>query len=116
MTAGAKMAVENGALKILKEGKPVKFVKEVEQIAFNGKQSVIKGQEVMYITERAVFKLVDGKVTLIEYAEGLDLEKDIIANMGFRPDIAPDLKPMPAFCFTTAKIGLKEQWERRLSS
>jgi propionate CoA-transferase len=116
LTAGAKMTLENGALKILKEGKPLKLVKEVEQTAFNGKQAVKKDQEVLYITERAVFKLMNGKVTLIEYAEGLDMEKDIIANMGFRPDIAPDAKPMPAFCFTADKIGLKEQWERSLSS
>jgi propionate CoA-transferase len=116
LTAGAKLAVESGALKILQEGKPLKFVKEVEQVAFNGKQSVIKDQEVLYITQRAVFKLIDGKITLIEYAEGMDIEKDIIANMGFRPNIAPDVKPMPPFCFATDKIGLKEQWERRLSS
>jgi propionate CoA-transferase len=116
LTAGAKMTVENGALKILQEGKPLKFVPEVEQIAFNGKEAVKKGQEVIYITERAVFKLINGKVTLIEYAEGLDLEKDIIANMKFRPDIASDVKPIPAFCFASGKIGLKEQWERRLSS
>jgi acyl CoA:acetate/3-ketoacid CoA transferase len=115
LTAGAKITTENGALKILREGKPIKFVKKVEQIAFNGEQAVKKGQEVMYITERAVFKLINGKVTLIEYAEGLDLEKDIIAHIAFRPDIAADAKPMPPFCFTTAKLGLREQWERRMS-
>jgi propionate CoA-transferase len=111
-TQGGKTTAENGKLKIIEEGKPLKFVREVAEIAFNGKESAKKGQEVMYITERAVFKLIDGKMTLVEYADGLDIEKDIIACMSFRPEVAPELKPMPAYCFTTGLIGIKEQWER----
>jgi propionate CoA-transferase len=113
-TAGGKVTAENGALKILTEGKPVKFVKEVQQIGFNGREAVKKNQEVMYVTERAVFRLDGGKMTLVEYAPGLDIEKDVIANMGFRPVIAPDVKPMPPFCFTDGKIGLREQWADKL--
>ncbi len=116
MTAGCKATYENGALKILKEGKPLKFVREVEQIAFNGREAVKKGQEVVYITERAVFKLINGKMTLVEYAPGMDIEKDIIAYMAFRPELSPDLKPMPAYCFTDDTIGLKEQWEQILKA
>ena len=113
LTQGGKTAVEAGKLKIIEEGKPLKFVREVAEIAFNGGASVKRGQEVMYITERAVFRLVDGRMRLTEYAEGLDIERDIIAHMGFRPDIAPDAKPMPAYCFTTGRIGIREQWEER---
>ena len=110
-TQGGKATAENGRLKIIEEGKPIKFVREVEEISFNGQASMAKGQEVMYITERAVFKLIDGKLTLTEYAEGLDIEKDIIAYMAFRPEVAPDAKPMPAYCFTAETIGIKAQWE-----
>ncbi len=108
---------ENGTIKITKPGKAPKFVKEAEQIAFSGKEAVRKGQEVMYITERAVFKLIDGKVTLIEYAPGFDIEKDIIDHMGFRPAISPDLKEMPACIFAEEgkKMGMKEKWEAILA-
>ncbi|MDR0469629.1 MAG: acyl CoA:acetate/3-ketoacid CoA transferase, partial [Peptococcaceae bacterium] len=110
-TQGGKATAEDGRLKIIEEGKPLKFVKEVAEIAFNGKESAKKGQEVMYITERAVFRLIDGKMTLVEYADGLDIEKDIIACMSFRPEVALDIKLMPAHCFTTGLIGMKEQWD-----
>ncbi len=115
LTGGGKCLYEDGVLKIVKEGKPVKFVKKVDQVSFNGREAVRKGQDVTYLTERAVFKLIDGKLTLVEAAPGLDVEKDILALMNFRPEISPDLKPMPAFCFTKEPIGLKAQWEKILA-
>jgi acyl CoA:acetate/3-ketoacid CoA transferase len=87
----------------------------VEQIAFNGRDAADRGQEVLYMTERAVFKLIDGKMTLIEYAPGLDIENDIIAAMGFRPGIAPGVAPMPGPCFSEEAIGLKGSWEKILA-
>jgi propionate CoA-transferase len=110
-TASGKVDVENGKLKILEPGKPLKFVQKVEQISFSGPEAMKRGQEVMYITERAVFRLIDGKFTLVEYADGLDIEKDIIGAMGFRPEISPDAKPIPAYVFESGPIGLKAQWE-----
>jgi len=116
-TAGGKDELEDGKLKILNPGKPEKFVKQVEQVSFNGKEAAKAGKEVMYVTERAVFRLIDGKLTLVEYAPGLDIEKDIIGMMNFRPEISKDLKPMPDWCFDTEnKIGLKEKWEKLLGN
>lgn len=111
-TVGGSSSGENGALKILEPGKGGKFPKQVDQISFSGPDAARKGKEVLYITERAVFKLIGGKVTLIEYAAGLDIEKDILAFMGFRPEIAADLKTMSPQCFREDIIGLKEQWEK----
>ena len=100
MTAGgAEYKVADGTIKILKEGKIKKFVNECEHVTFSGVYSAKRGQEVVYVTERAVFKLLDGKVTLVEIAPGMDVEKDIIALMEFRPEISPDLKEMPAEIF-----------------
>jgi acyl CoA:acetate/3-ketoacid CoA transferase len=113
-TAGGDAEIVNGELVITKPGKPLKFVKEAEQIAFNGREAAKRGQDVMYMTERAVFRLIDGKMTLIEYAPGLDIERDIIAAMNFRPDISPDINPIPAFCFTEERMGIKEQWENMI--
>jgi len=115
LTVGGASVWDNGALKVVKEAKQPKFIPKVDQISFNGKEAVRKGQDVTYVTERAVFKLINGKVTLVEYAPGLDIEKDILANMGFRPEIAPDLQPMPSYCFTDEKIGLREAWEKRIA-
>ena len=111
-TIGGKYAVEYGALKITAPGKSGKFPASVDQISFNGSDAVKRGQEVLYITERAVFTLESGKMTLIEYAPGLDIDNDILAFMDFKPEIAPDLKPMPAYCFETGLIGIKERWEK----
>lgn len=115
LTVGCKCTGENGKLKILKEGRPLRFVKQVEQVSFNGKEAAREGKDITYVTERAVFKLINGKVTLIEYAPGVDIERDILAHMGFRPDVSPALKPMPAYCFTDEIIGLKAQWEAAIN-
>jgi propionate CoA-transferase len=82
-----------------------KFIDKVTQISFSGKYSP-DTQEVFYITEKAVFKLVDHVFTLIEVAPGLDVEKDVIAKMGFRPAISPDLKEMPPEIFQEKWGGL----------
>lgn len=103
----AMVQVGDGKITVLQEGKIRKFVKDVEQITFSGKYAG-KNQEVFYITERAVFKLIDGKVTLIEIAPGLDLEKDILNQMDFKPEIATDLKVMDAGIFREEWGGLKD--------
>ena len=112
LTVGGVSVVEGGKLKIEKPGKGGKFPKQVDQISFSGPDAVKKGQEIYYVTERAVFKLIGGKVTLIEYADGLDVQKDILDFMDFKPEVSPDLKPMPAFCFEEGLIGLREQWKQ----
>lgn len=94
----AKVKVGDGKLEILEEGTIQKFVDQVGQITFSG-QYAPDGQEVLYVTERAVFKLIDHKLTLIEIAPGIDLEKDVLGQMGFRPEISPDLKTMDPALF-----------------
>ncbi len=82
---GLEVAVENGALRILKEGRQRKFVDQVEQISFAGRYAAAVQQAVLYITERAVFRLRAEGLELIEIAPGIDLEADILAHMAFRP-------------------------------
>jgi propionate CoA-transferase len=106
-TAGGLVEeIVDGKLKIVKEGKVVKFVKKVEQITFAGKRAVKDRQEVLYVTERAVFKLTAEGVTLIEIAPGVDLEKDILAHMEFKPVIDKNLKLMDERLFREEKMGL----------
>ena len=101
----AKLAVGGGKITVVKEGSIRKIVKQVEQITFAGRY-IRPGQEVLYVTERCVFRLLDGKMTVTEIAPGIDLERDILANMDFVPAVAPDLKQMDAAIFAERWGGL----------
>ncbi|MDU2066486.1 MAG: acyl CoA:acetate/3-ketoacid CoA transferase [Sporomusaceae bacterium] len=106
---GLKVAVGDGKLTIVQEGKAKKFLKQVEQITFSGAYARKVNQPVLYITERAVFELTDKGLTLTEIAPGVDLEKDVLAHMEFKPEISPNLKTMDARIFTDAPMGIKEE-------
>ena len=95
---GLEVAVEDGKLRIVKEGAVRKFVKNVEQVSFSAARSRQVGQQVLYVTERAVFRLVPDGLELIELAPGIDLEQDVLAQMDFRPVIR-DVRTMPARVF-----------------
>jgi propionate CoA-transferase len=103
---GLKVNVTEGTLTILQEGKAKKFLKHVEQITFSGHYAQKIHQPVLYITERAVFKLTEQGLMLIEVAPGVDLEKDIFAQMDFRPEVSPDLKVMDSKIFIDQPMGL----------
>ena len=89
---GLEVAVENGELKIVREGRSRKFVKKVEQVTFSGHYAQSRNQPVIYVTERCVFQLTPGGLELIEVAPGIDIERDILAHMDFKPIIN---KPVP---------------------
>jgi propionate CoA-transferase len=112
-TGGLKATAEDGKLKILQEGNHRKFIDSVEQITFSGKYAAQRGKPILYITERAVFRLIDGEVTLIEIAPGIDLETDILAHMEFKPRIAADLKLMPQEIFYPQWGNLKRHLEAK---
>ena len=105
--AKSKLKVENEELTILEEGTAKKFVKQVEQITFSGKYAR-PDQTVLYVTERCVFQLIDGRMVLTEIAPGIDLERDILAHMDFLPVISPDLKQMDKRIFRETWGGLGE--------
>jgi propionate CoA-transferase len=112
-TGGLKVTAEDGKVKILQEGNHKKFLDHVEQITFSGKYAAKSKKPILYVTERAVFKLMDGEVTLTEIAPGIDLEKDILAHMDFKPRIASDLKSMPAEIFYPEWGKLKKHIEAK---
>lgn len=104
---GLKVEVKDGKLQILEEGRNKKFLPKVEQITFSGDYANKVGQNVLYITERAVFKLTPDGLELTEIAPGVDLEKDILGQMEFKPIISKDLKEMDARIFKPEPMGLK---------
>ena len=95
---GLEIEVSDGNLHITQEGKFSKFVTAVEQISFSAQQALKKRQKVLYVTERAVFQLGKEGLELIEIAPGIDLERDILALLDFKP-VIKDLKEMPQHLF-----------------
>ena len=110
---GLKVTFKDGKLIILQEGRGQKYVNKVEQVTFSGAYATRTHQPVLYITERAVFELVDGALTLTEIAPGVDLDKDILALMAFKPRISPKLKLMPAELFHETWGGLRAHIETK---
>ena len=105
--------VENGRLHIMREGRTRKFVKAVEHRTFSGREACRRGQRVLYVTERCVFRLIterpEGGLELIEIAPGIELQRDVLAQMEFVPLISADLKLMDESLFLPGKIGLRER-------
>ena len=102
---GLRIETGDGSLRIAREGRSRKFVTAVEEVTFNGGLAAAAGQRVLYITERCVFQLTPAGLALVEVAPGIDLERDILALMDFRP-IMTDVKPMDDRLFRTVAMGL----------
>jgi propionate CoA-transferase len=107
-SGGLEAEVKDGKIRILREGRHRKFKTAVEQITFSGKYARAAGRYVLYVTERCVFALRPEGLALVEIAPGIDLEKDILAQMDFKPVIGGDLRQMPAGIFEENWGGLGE--------
>lgn len=99
LTAGGlEVAITDGKLRIVTEGRTRKFIQAVEQLSFSAAHSREVKQDVLFVTERAVFKLVDEGIELIEIAPGIDLETQVLAHMDFKP-IIRNIRLMPSHVF-----------------
>jgi propionate CoA-transferase len=110
--AGGFINISQNAKKVVfvgsfSAGGSVKFVREVEQRTFSGREAWRRGQPVLYVTERCVFGLHAQGLELLEIAPGLDLERDILAGMAFRPVIERAPRLMEAPLFAAAPMGLR---------
>ena len=83
---------------------------KTEEISFSASEALRNGQEVLYLTERAVFRLTSSGVMLIEVAPGIDIEHDVVAHMGFRPLIAEEVKIMDSRLFAEGRMDIREEW------
>ena len=105
MAGGLEVVIEDGRLRIVKEGRTRKFVEAVEQITFNGLLAAERGQPVLYVTERCVFRLTAEGLELVEVAPGIDVDRDVVAHMGFAP-IVRDVRSMDPRIFWRKPMGL----------
>ena len=103
----------DGRVQIVQEGRTRKFVRAVEHRTFSGREACKRGKKVLYVTERCVFALKaegdQGSLELIEIAPGINLERDILAQMDFVPHISPQLKQMDASIFLDKPMGLRQR-------
>jgi propionate CoA-transferase len=105
---GLKVAVEGGKVRIASEGRARKFVRKVEQITFSAAQAAKTGTPVLYVTERCVFRLTADGPELTEVAPGIDVERDILAHMDFRPRVRGPA-PMDPAIFRDTPMRLKDK-------
>ena len=109
-TAGdLAVTLVDGKVRIASEGTLRKFVTRVEHRTFSGREARRRGQRVLYVTERCVFQLTPAGLELVEIAPGIDLERDVLAHMDFRPTINQDLKLMDPSIFLDAPLGLRDR-------
>jgi propionate CoA-transferase len=106
---GVKMAVRHGRLHIEREGHTRKFVAEVEHRTYSGRHALQRGQPALYITERCVLRLCDEGLELIEIAPGIDLERDVLAQMDFVPLMPAPPRLMDARIFAPGPMGLRDE-------
>jgi len=105
---GLKTSFSKDGVVIEQEGTIKKLVKEVQQISYNGKLAVERGQKMLFVTERAVFELTEQGPMLVEIAKGVDLQKDILDQMEFQPLIAKELRYTDSAIYLDGVYGLKE--------
>jgi propionate CoA-transferase len=108
-TAGkSEISISHNSITILRDGVIPKFVESVFKVVFSGHQAMKYGQEILYITERAVFRLTESGIILEEVAPGIDLDKDITSKMGFMP-IVGSIKEMDKRIFNDGKMGIRDE-------
>jgi len=108
-TGGTKTAIENGKVRIVQEGKVVKFVEQVQHLTFDAANALKKDQEVIYITERGVFKLTREGLVLTEVAPGIGVQEHIVPVVAFPFKIAPGVKEMDKRIFRSEPMGIKNE-------
>jgi propionate CoA-transferase len=118
LTAGGlDIGWENGKTVIRTEGRHRKFVQRLEQICYNAALARERGHTALFVTERAVFRVGDRGLELIEVAPGVDLERDVFGHMAFRPAVSPALREMDPRIFRPEPMGIAPEVlarERRL--
>ncbi|MDE2334888.1 MAG: 3-oxoacid CoA-transferase [Rhodospirillales bacterium] len=109
---GLQVACDNGGLRIITEGRHSKFVTHVEQVCYHASFAEQEGRTALFVTERGVFRSTGGRLELIEIAPGIDLQRDILDRMAFRPEVSARLQPMDARLFRPEPIGLRADLEK----
>jgi propionate CoA-transferase len=105
---GLRLQFGLNQITVVREGENRKLVSRVQQVSYSARHGRERDQQVLYITERAVFRPTTDGLELIEIAPGIDIERDVFSQMGFRPHVAPDVKFMDGRLFRAENVGIAE--------
>jgi propionate CoA-transferase len=109
MGGETKINILHNNVNILQDGTVPKFVDEVFKVVFSGRQAIKFQKEILYVTERAVFRLTNEGLVLEEIAPGIDLDKDVLSKMQFRPVVKSSVSAMDEKLFIAGKMGLRDE-------
>ena len=98
----SQISMSHNRIAILRHGEIPKFVENVFKVVFSGQQAIKYGQEILYVTERAVFRLTESGIILEEVAPGIDIDKDITSIVG-------SIKEMDKRIFNDGKMGIRDE-------
>ena len=107
---GLDVEIANGLVRIRTEGRADKFLWGLAELTFSASDALERGHKVVFITERAVFDVCDTGLRLIEVAPGIDLERDVLAHMGFTPVVCSSVKEMDRRLFMPEPMGIRDEW------
>ena len=105
-TGGLELRSGDGTLPIAKEGGTRSSSAAIEQVCYKAEFAEREGRTAIFVRERAVFRAVEGTLELIEVAPGIDIDRDILPNMAFRPKISRRLTRMDTRLFHGEPMGL----------
>ncbi len=108
-SGGLQVETGDGTLRIVQEGRYPKFVRRVSQVTFSAQEALRRSQPVRYVTERAVFDLTAEGLRLIEVAPGIDVEREVLARLPFRPLMANPLRRVPPEVLRIGRMGLMRE-------
>ncbi|MBI3456841.1 MAG: 3-oxoacid CoA-transferase [Candidatus Rokubacteria bacterium] len=118
LTAGDLEIEPDGAagVRLAREGRVRKWVPRVQQVTFNGRYAVQRGQDVRYVTDRAVFRLTPEGIEVVEVASGIDLARNVLKQIEFPVRVSPALRPMDARLFRPEPMQLGSEFRARASA
>jgi propionate CoA-transferase len=107
MGGETRINIPNNNVNIIQDGTVPKFVDKVFKVVFSAKQAIKFRKEILYVTERAVFRLTNEGLVLEEIAPGIELDKDVLSKMQFRPVVKSSVSAMDEKLFREGKMGLR---------
>lgn len=106
--------INNNKLRIMRDGSINKFVERVFRVVFSGRKAREHGHDILYITERAVFRLAKDRLSLEEVAPGVDVDKDILSKMEFTPTISSSMSEMDERLFIKGTMGIRDELVKKI--
>jgi propionate CoA-transferase len=112
LTTGGTVVRPDGerGIELERDGGVQKFVPQVQQVTFSGRYARERGQQVMFVTDRAVFELADDGIVLTEFAAGVSVREDILDRVGFPVHVARDARVMDPRLFRADPMGLLDEF------